>query len=273
MGLLESWGIGVLVIWALMTLLWLYSLLIKNASIVDIFWGLGFVVLGYVYFFTTENGVDARQYLIVALVTIWGLRLGGYIFWRNTGHGEDYRYANWRNIHGDTWWWRSYFQVFILQGVLMLIISAPLLGAQYYGDSDGSLNILDGLGVLVWMIGFAFEAGGDAQLAIFKANPENKGKVLDKGFWRYTRHPNYFGDATQWWGFYLIALAAGGWWTIFGPIIMTFFLLRVSGVAMLEKNLTKTKPQYADYIARTSAFFPLPPKKSVSNETSTEASA
>lgn len=261
MSFLEIWGIGAAVIWLLMTLLWLLSLQIKNASIVDIFWGFGFVVLAYVYYFSVEDGVDTRQILLLAIVTIWGLRLAGYIFWRNRGHGEDPRYVKWRESNGARWWWQSYFQVFMLQGALMVIISAPLLGAQYYGDNGGNLTILDGLAVLIWLFGFAFEAGGDAQLALFKANPENKGKVLDTGFWRYTRHPNYFGDATQWWAYYLIALAAGAWWTVFGPIIMTFFLLRVSGVVLLEKSLTQTKPQYADYIRRTSAFIPLPPKK------------
>ncbi|PJF43761.1 MAG: hypothetical protein CUN55_07480 [Phototrophicales bacterium] len=258
MSFLEIWGVGAFVIWVLMTLLWLLSLHLKDASIVDIFWGLGFVILAYTYNIFVENGNNTRQLLLLVIVTLWGIRLGAYIFWRNRGHGEDYRYAKWRENNGKRWWWQSYFQVFILQGVLMVIISAPLLAAQYY---DPSINILDGIAIILWLIGFAFEAGGDLQLARFKANPANKGKVLDKGFWRYTRHPNYFGDATQWWAYYLLALASGAWWTIFSPILMTLFLLRVSGVALLEKSLVKTKPQYADYIERTSAFFPLPPKK------------
>ncbi len=159
MSLLEIWGVGALVIWGLMTLLWLLSLELKNASIVDVFWGVGFVVLAYVYFFLADNGTDTRQVLLLILVTLWGLRLGGYIFWRNRGHGEDYRYAKWREVNGKQWWWQSYFQVFILQGVLMVIISAPLLGAHYYGANDGNLTVLDGLAVLIWLVGFAFEAG------------------------------------------------------------------------------------------------------------------
>ena len=124
-----------------------------------------------------------------------------------------------------------------------------------------ALTILDILGIAVWALGFFFEAVGDYQLTAFKANPANKGKVLNIGLWRFTRHPNYFGDATQWWGFYLIALAAGGWWTIFSPLFMTYLLLKVSGVAMLETTLKERKPEYAEYIRKTSAFIPMPPKR------------
>ena len=140
----------------------------------------------------------------------------------------------------------------------MWIVSASLAGTQFY--SSAQIGILDFLAVILWLIGFAFEAGGDWQLMRFKSNPDNAGKVLNTGFWRYTRHPNYFGDAMQWWAFYLIALAAGAWWTIFSPIIMTFFLMRVSGVPMLESSLKKRKPEYQEYIEKTSSFFPLPPK-------------
>jgi steroid 5-alpha reductase family enzyme len=153
-------------------------------------------------------------------------------------------------------------QVFFLQAVLAWIISIPLLAASR-GDTD--VGVIDWLGAMVWVIGFFFEAVGDFQMARFKADPENKGKVLNRGVWRFTRHPNYFGDAAQWWGFYLIALAAGGFWTIYAAGIMTWLLLRVSGVTMLEKTLTQTKPQYEEYIRRTSAFVPMPPKKETLN--------
>ena len=259
MSVLEIWGIAALVILGYMTLIWIVSLIRKDASVVDIFWGLGFVVVAACYFALTD-GFMLRKIILMVIVAIWGLRLSGYILWRNWGKPEDFRYQKWRAEAGPSFWWRSYFKVFLTQGALMWIISAPLLAAQF-GAAPAQLTWLDDLGIIVWAVGFFFEAGGDLQLARFKANPANKGKVMDRGVWRYTRHPNYFGDATQWWGYYLIALAAGGWWTIFSPILMTMLLLRVSGVALLEKTLKETKPQYKDYVERTSAFFPLPPKK------------
>lgn len=243
-----------------MVLAWVLSVRLKDSSIVDIFWGLGFVVSAWVYHALTPDGAPARKALLLTIVTIWGLRLSLYILWRNWRKPEDARYAKWRQETGPSWWWRSLYRVFLLQGALLWIISAPLLGAQL-SATPSRLTWLDLAGLVVWAVGFFFEAVGDWQLARFRADPANKGRVLDRGVWRYTRHPNYFGDATQWWGYYLIALAAGAWWTIFAPALMTGLLLKVSGVALLEKNLTATKPQYADYIARTSAFVPLPPKK------------
>jgi steroid 5-alpha reductase family enzyme len=249
-----------LVILGLMTLLWLVSLALKNSSIVDIFWGLGFIIVAWVAFFLTPDGVLPRKLLLCALVTIWGLRLAIHIFVRNWGKPEDYRYQAWRKAAGTSWWWRSFFRVFMLQGVLLWIISTPLLAAQHSAQPS-QLIWLDALAVLVWLVGFFFEAVGDWQLAHFKANPANKGKVLSSGVWRYTRHPNYFGDATQWWAYYLIALAAGGWWTIFSPVIMTLFLMRVSGVTLLEKTLKVEKPGYKEYTENTSEFIPWFPRK------------
>jgi steroid 5-alpha reductase family enzyme len=257
---LEMYGIGALVILGMMTLLWLISLLLKDASIVDIFWGAGFVVSNWVYFALTPDGFTGRKWLISLLVTIWGLRLSFYILYRNWGKGEDFRYRKWREEAGAPWWWQSYLRVFLLQGFLMWVISAPLLAAQRSATPD-RITVLDWAAVFVWGIGFFFEAVGDLQMARFKADPANKGKVLNTGVWRYTRHPNYFGDATQWWAYYLVAAAAGGWWTVFSPLIMTLFLLRVSGVTLLEKTLTVTKPQYQEYIETTSAFVPWFPKK------------
>jgi steroid 5-alpha reductase family enzyme len=245
-----------------MFILWLASLALKNSSIVDIFWGLGFVIVNGFYFVLTPNGSEARKWLISALVTIWGMRLSLHILWRNWAKPEDFRYHAWRRAAGSGWWWCSFFKVFLLQGILLWIISTPLLTAQY-ANQPASLQTLDYLGLEVWLVGFFFESVGDLQLARFKSNSTNQGKVLDVGVWRYTRHPNYFGDSAQWWGFFLIAVSAGGWWVFFSPLIMTLLLLKVSGVTLLEKSLKKTKTQYKEYIEKTSAFFPLPPKKIV----------
>jgi steroid 5-alpha reductase family enzyme len=256
---LEIYAIAALVILGFMTTVWLVSLLLRDSSIVDIFWGTGFVVSNWVYFALTPDGFPARKWLIGVLVTIWGLRLSLYILWRNWGKGEDFRYRQWREEAGPKWWWQSFFKVFLLQGFLMWIISAPLLAAQISPALD-RLAVLDLVAVPVWLIGFFFEAVGDLQMARFKADPANKGKVLSSGVWRYTRHPNYFGDATQWWAYYLIAASAGGFWTIFSPILMTVLLLRVSGVTLLEKTLKETKPGYKEYVESTSAFIPWFPR-------------
>ena len=249
-----------LIILGLMTLLWLVSLALKNSSIVDIFWGSGFVIVAWAAFVLTPGGFEPRKILLASLVTIWGLRLSLYILWRNWGKAEDFRYQVWRKEAGAAWWWRSFFKVFFLQGVILWIVAAPLLVAQISAQ-PGHLTWIDYLALPVWLVGFFFEAVGDWQLVRFKANPANKGKVLNTGVWRYTRHPNYFGDSAQWWAFYIIALAAGGWWTIFSPIIMTTLLMRVSGVTLLEKTLKDEKPGYKEYVQTTSEFIPWFPRK------------
>ena len=253
--------IGLLAIMIYMTTIWVVSLRLKNAGIVDIFWGPGFALASWVYFALTPDGFLPRKLLIVVLVSLWGLRLGWHIGRRNLSHAEDYRYQEWRKANGAIWWWKSFFQVFVLQGLIMWIISTPLMVAQYAAE-PASLTLFDVLGVLLWLTGFIFESVGDWQLTRFKADSSNKGKVMRTGLWRFTRHPNYFGDAALWWGYFLIALSVnGGFLTIFAPIFMTVMLMRVSGVALLEQNLKKTKPGYADYIASTNAFFPGPPHK------------
>lgn len=250
-------GIGLLV--AVLTGLWLLSLAIKDASIIDIFWGAGFVIIAW--FYATQVGFENmgnRNWVLLGLISIWGLRLAGYLAKRNLGKGEDYRYAQWRKDNGKKWWWLSYIRVFMLQGFLLWIISAVYLPALSVG---GELTVLDFIGIGVWLIGFYFEAVGDWQLAQFKKNPANKGKLLDKGVWKYTRHPNYFGDATMWWAYFLFGLAhPQGWIFVFCPLIMNLFLVKVSGVAMLERKLKNSKPGYKEYIEKTSAFIPLPPK-------------
>jgi steroid 5-alpha reductase family enzyme len=243
-----------------MTLLWLVSLPLKNSSIVDIFWGPGFIIAAWAAFFLTPDGYLPRKLLLNGLVTLWGLRLGLHILVRNRGKGEDFRYRAWRNEAGDAWAWRSFFKVFLLQGVILWVVAVPLLAAQW-GSQPDHLTWLELLAVPAWLAGFYFEAAGDWQLMRFKADPSNRGRVLQSGVWRYTRHPNYFGDALQWWAYYLIAAAAGGWWTFFSPLGMTFLLLRVSGVSMLEKSLAASKPGYQEYIQATSEFIPWFPRK------------
>jgi steroid 5-alpha reductase family enzyme len=248
------------VILLFMTVLWMVSIVLKNVSIVDIFWGIGFIVAAIFYFFMTE-GSHPRKWIVLILVFTWGTRLSTYIAWRNRGKGEDYRYRAFRKKYGeDRYWWISFFQVFLLQGLLMWLISAPLLGAMDT-TKKGNLGILDVAGILLWVIGFLFEAGGDLQLARFKANPVNYGKVLDRGFWKYTRHPNYFGDTAIWWSFALFSLASGRILPCLGSLLMTYLIIRVSGVALLEKNLEGKKEGYAQYVRRTSAFIPWFPRK------------
>jgi len=245
---------------SMMTILWIVSVAIKNVSIVDIFWGFGFVLTSVFYFIKTD-GYEPRKIILMSLVAIWGLRLSVYLACRNIGKGEDFRYKEFRRKYGENrYWWVSFFQTFLLQGVLMWLISVPLLGAQFYSQNN-QLGILDYAGIAFWLFGFSFEAGGDFQLAVFKANPLNKGKVLNTGFWRYTRHPNYFGDASAWWGYGLICIAAGSYVPVLGSILMTALIIKVSGVALLEKSLKDTKPQYREYIEKTSAFLPWFPKK------------
>lgn len=238
---------------------WLVSLLLRNASIVDIVWGLGFVMVAWVVRFQGDTATD-RQWLLVGLVTVWGLRLGGYLFWRNHGQPEDYRYRAMRKHWGARFPLVSLLTVFTLQGVLMWVVSLPVQLGQV--PDDPGLGWLAVVGVVVWLVGFGFEAVGDLQLARFKADPANEGRVMDRGLWRYTRHPNYFGDACGWWGIGLIAAESGlGAWGLIGSLVMTVLLLRVSGVALLERSLRKRKPDYEAYVARTSAFFPRPPRR------------
>ena len=243
---------------------WLVSLPLRNASIVDPIWSLGFVVVGWVAFISQHQHVDAvRTGVLLAFVTIWGVRLSLHLFIRNVGHGEDYRYKAMRKKHGAKFWLVSLGTVYLFQGVLMWIVSLPL---QFgIGTSTRTawwvLPLI--LGAIVWLIGFAFESIGDAQLRAFKADPNSAGQVMDRGLWRYTRHPNYFGAASVWWGIFLVSLGAGGlaWIGVIGPIVMTTLLRRVSGVTLLEKSLVKRRPGYEDYVRRTSPFLPRPPRK------------
>lgn len=231
---------------------WLVSLWREDVSIVDSLWSLMFLIVALVYAAVSATG-GPREPLVLALVAIWALRLSIYISWRNHGEPEDYRYREIRANNEPGFRFKSLYIVFILQAALAWIISLPLAAAI---SGPGEFGILDFAGIALWTVGVVFEAVGDFQLSRFRKNPRNRGKVLDTGLWRYTRHPNYFGNATLWWGFYLVALSAGGWWTVFAPLLMTFLLLKVSGVALLEKDIGGRRPAYRQYVQRTNAFFP-----------------
>ncbi|MDY6837001.1 MAG: DUF1295 domain-containing protein [Thermodesulfobacteriota bacterium] len=244
---------------AYMACLWPVSLLKKDASIADIFWGLGFVMIAWLSFFLTD-GYVVRKMLIVSLTSIWGIRLFLHILLRNKGKGEDPRYVAMRKSRGKKFWWVSLFTVFLLQGFLLWVVSMPLQLGQL-APLPAAFTWLDGLGLFIWTVGFTFEAVGDWQLARFLKNPENRGSVMNRGLWAYSRHPNYFGESLIWWGVYVIALAAPGtFWGIIGPATITFLLLKVSGVPMLEETL-REQPEYRAYIEKTSAFFPWFPRK------------
>lgn len=260
MGSLVLYFEGAILIWLALTILWLLSVGLKNASIVDVFWGSGFVLLNG-YWFLQNEGHSTLQLLHLIMVSLWGLRLSLYIGWRNHGKPEDYRYQKFRQHYGaERYWWFSYFQVFLLQGLLLCVIAMPLFAIQ--GSKPiHAIGFLEILSIVIWGIGFFFESVGDWQMARFKANPSNKGKVMDRGLWKFTRHPNYFGDAAVWWAFGILALAQGNYWAPIGSLVMTGLLIKVSGVALLEKNLKATKPQYAEYIRKTSSFIPWFPKK------------
>ncbi len=245
---------------AVLVLVWGVSLLVRDASIIDPCWGLGFVLVSWLSWLSwgLNTVADWRSLLLAILTTVWGVRLSLYLLWRNAGHGEDRRYAAMRQFHGPRFWWVSLFTVFLLQAVILWFVSWPIQASASVG-SQQPLGCLDGLGLAMWTIGFLFEAVGDWQLARFKANPANSGRVMDRGLWRYTRHPNYFGDCCVWWGIYLIAAANGVWWTIASPILMTFLLLKVSGVSLLERTIDDRRPEYAAYKTTTSSFLPWPP--------------
>jgi len=253
----------ILVTTALITLgafviLWLISVGIKDASIADPFWGASFVLVTWVAFAQAADP-GPRQALVVILVTIWGTRLAVYLTARNRGHGEDYRYQAMRRRWGRQFPLVSLATVFALQATLVWVVSLPVLVTMLESSDLGLVGLA---GTILWIIGLIFEATGDWQLARFKKDPTNAGIVLDRGLWRYTRHPNYFGDFCAWWGIFLVAVVdVSMLWTVAGPIVMSTLLLRVSGVALLEDSIRKRRPGYEDYMWRTSAFFPWKPRE------------
>lgn len=252
--------VPLLALLAAMFVLWIVSVRIRNVSIVDIAWGPAFAVAAVSCVVVAPNSLGAPQLLLLAMVVLWAGRLGGYLFWRNHGKPEDRRYVAMRKRRGPSFWWFSLLQVFWLQAGLAWLISFPVQASLL--SPCEQWHPLHALGLVAWGVGLTFEALGDWQLSRFIADSSNAGKVMDRGLWRYTRHPNYFGDFTVWWGYYAFALGCGApLWTIVGPVVMSIFLMRVSGVTLLESSLKKRRAGYEAYIARTSSFFPWPPKR------------
>jgi steroid 5-alpha reductase family enzyme len=240
--------------------LWLASLALRNASLVDVWWGPGFAGIAAIAFWAAP-APGARGVLILSLTSLWGLRLGAYLLWRNAGAGEDPRYAAMRRRHGTAFPVRSLGTVFGLQGLLQWGVSLPIQ-VTMLRPGDPALGPLDALGIGLFAVGLFFESVGDLQLARFQADPARRGRVLDRGLWRYTRHPNYFGDFLVWWGLFTVSASTPlGPWTFTSPIVMSVLLMRVSGVPLLERSLERTRPGYRDYQQRTPAFFPWLPRR------------
>ena len=241
---------------ACMAVLWLISIAIGDVSFVDIFWAAGFVLIAASTWLQTGDPDNPRQMLLLGLTAVWGIRLALYLFLRWRREGPDGRYVALLKKSSSPHM-TSLTKVFGLQSIMLWIVSLPVQLGQI---GNTPLGILALAGSLLAVIGILFETVGDHQLAVFKANPDNAGKVMDTGLWRYTRHPNYFGDCCVWWGLFLIAAETGlGAWSIFGPLLLTWTLLKWSGAALLERRLRRSRPEYQSYLERTSSFFPWPP--------------
>jgi len=251
----QTYILGLSIMLCMGFITWLYTLSSDDVSIVDSLWSLMFLAgaLSYAY---SAGGLTAGSILLLVLVATWSVRLSVFLTLRNWGQPEDRRYREIRQNNEPHFGFKSLYIVFSLQAVLAWVISAPLLLAL---TADLKINALVIAASVLWITGFLIESIADSQLYRFKSNPENSGKVLDTGVWRYSRHPNYFGECLVWWAFYLFALAAGAWWTIFSPLLMTLLLLKVSGVSLMEKDITERRDGYREYIARTNAFIPWKP--------------
>lgn len=245
-------------VFAFMSLVFVLAWIKKDNSIVDIAWGIGFMMVS-VLTYALQPVVTARHILITVLIILWGTRLAAHIAIRKKGKAEDFRYAKWRKEWGKWFYIRSYFQIYMLQGILLLIIAYPVMLINH--SERRGIGFFDILGTILWLTGFFFEAVGDFQLSRFKTKPENKGKIITHGLWKYTRHPNYFGETAMWWGIFLIALSVkNGWTAIVSPLAITFLLLKVSGIPMLEKKYAGNR-EFERYAEKTNAFFPWFPKK------------
>lgn len=239
----------------LMFAAWLLSVRLRNVAIVDIFWGLAVAGAGVTW--QWQAGAGPRGALVVLLAVLWATRLALHILWRTRGRPEDRRYREIRARNEPHFAFKSLYLVFGLQAVLAWVIAAPLFGAIVDG---GALGVVEGIAVLLWLAGFLLQAAADLQLARFQQRPDSGTAVMNQGVWRYSRHPNYFGEALMWWSLWVIAAAGGAWWTFFAPLLLTVMLLKVSGVALTEKDIATRRPEYRDYIRRTSAFVPWPPR-------------
>lgn len=235
---------------------WCVATVRRNTGLVDIFWSL-FLLVAALYYLQCVSDPGARALLVVTLVALWALRLAVYLALRNWNAPEDRRYQAIRARNQPGYVWKSLYLVFGLQAVLAVVVAAPLQAAI---TRAGALGMLDVAGAGVVLAGIVIESLADAQLAAFRAEVGNRGRVMDRGLWRYSRHPNYFGEFCVWWGFFLLALATGAWWTLVSPLLMSVLLLRVSGVTLLEKDIGERRPGYAQYVARTNAFLPGPRK-------------
>jgi steroid 5-alpha reductase family enzyme len=239
---------------------WIYSLIKKNVTIADSLWGLGFMIIAWRTFYVTD-GYIGRKIMILTLVSIWGLRLFLYITKRGIGKGEDPRYGEWRKQYGRNFWLVSLFKVFLVQALFMWMISLSLQFGQIASSPD-YLTFLDFTGMAIWIIGFLCESFADLQLSRFLADPKNKGRIMNQKLWKYSRHPNYFGESTMWWGIYIIACStSGGVFTFISPVLITYTLLRLTGVTLMEKTRFGDNPEYKEYVRRTSSFIPWFPKK------------
>lgn len=265
--MIPSYVHGLLAMLILAFVIWLVSIKKNDVSIVDSVWSVFFLLASVVYLWPFQS-LSFQQTVLFVLVTIWALRLSAYITWRNHGKEEDSRYQAIRARYSPNFAFKSLFIIFIFQAVLAAIIALPL---WYVFTHNTAFGLMDVAGIALWLLGMFFEVVGDAQMARFKnSNASRNGGVMDSGLWHYTRHPNYFGEACLWWGYYLFAFSAGGWWTILAPVLMTWLLLKFSGVALLESDIVHRRPAYRDYIRRTSAFLPWLPAKAADTTTAKE---
>lgn len=246
---------GLAVALGLALLTWFASLVRRDVSLVDRVWSLMIVAAGVAYGVELATALGARYLLMIGLAALWAVRLAAYVSWRNWGHGEDRRYQQIRARNQPHFAAKSIYLIFVLQAVLAWLVSIPFLVAA---AQPSPWTWLDPVAAALVVFGIVFEAVADQQLAAFKADPANRGAVLDRGLWRTTRHPNYFGECCVWWGLFGLSLGAGSWWGIVSPLVMTGLLLKVSGVTLLEKDIGERRPAYRDYVRRTNAFFPGP---------------
>ena len=255
---ISTFSYTLVVLFFIAVVLWIASRIKKDVGIVDSFWSLMILAAGLCFLFFSETKITERNGIVLLLLSVWAIRLAVHITWRNWGQEEDSRYQAIRKNNQPNFEFKSLYIVFLLQAFLAVIVALPLMSIF---NSNNELNNLDYIALMFWITGMFFETVGDLQLARFKASKRTQGKVLDSGLWRYSRHPNYFGEFCIWWGFFLFAVASGHWWSIVSPLLMTILLLKVSGVSLLESTIAERRPEYASYRKTTNAFFPWFPKK------------